>query len=172
MQTHSPPPYWQLWVGRISPPVSPLCLSSPPRMRLDSQLLHSEAFSTYQSQGLGKQWHLVPGRIGHSHRHPHALNSKHLSAGIHPVTAEHSHSTKGTCIIALITLTLDKHALVKAGFSMKESVHQGPGRSTPCQISCPRGFTPPERWYRQLHHDGTWQHLSGSYVPSSVNRRP
>jgi hypothetical protein len=43
----------------------------------------------------------------------------------------------------MITLTLDKHALVKADFSMKDSVQQGPILSTSHQISHLGGFAPP-----------------------------
>jgi hypothetical protein len=50
-----------------------------------------------------------------------------------------------THIITMITLMLDKHTLVKAGFSMKDSVHRGLGWSTPHQVSWPGDFTPPER---------------------------
>jgi hypothetical protein len=31
----------------------------------------------------------------------------------------------------MITLTSDKFTLVKAGFSIRDPVHQGPGQSTP-----------------------------------------
>jgi hypothetical protein len=89
-------------LARSASPPRPGCAQAPNYFTLR----RSVPDRYYQSRGLGKQWHLVPGRIGHSHRHPRALNSKHLSVGIHPVTAEHSHSTKGTCTIALITLTL------------------------------------------------------------------
>jgi hypothetical protein len=50
-----------------------------------------------------------------------------------------------TCIIVMITLTSDKFALVKAGFSIRDPVHQEPWRSTPRQIAHPRGFTLPEK---------------------------
>jgi hypothetical protein len=43
----------------------------------------------------------------------------------------------------MITLTSDKHALVKAGFSIRDLVHQGPGQLTPHQEAHLRGFTPP-----------------------------
>jgi hypothetical protein len=43
----------------------------------------------------------------------------------------------------MITLILDKLVLVKVGFSMKDSVYQGPWRTTPHQISHPGGFMPP-----------------------------
>jgi hypothetical protein len=43
----------------------------------------------------------------------------------------------------MITLTSDKHALLKAGFSISDSEHQGPRWSTPRQETDPRGFTPP-----------------------------
>jgi hypothetical protein len=45
----------------------------------------------------------------------------HLSAGIRPVTA-HRYFTKGSRIITTITLTPDKHALVKVGFSTRDLV--------------------------------------------------
>jgi hypothetical protein len=50
-----------------------------------------------------------------------------------------------TRVIIMITLTSDKFALVKAGFSIRDLIHQVPGRSTPRQIAHPRGFAPPER---------------------------
>jgi hypothetical protein len=40
----------------------------------------------------------------------------------------------------MITLILDKFALVKVGFSIRDPVHQGPGRSTPRWIAHPEGF--------------------------------
>jgi hypothetical protein len=35
--------------------------------------------------------------------------------------------------------------VVKAGFSIGDSDHQGPGQSTPHQEACSRGFKPPEK---------------------------
>jgi hypothetical protein len=96
----------------------------------------------YLSRGLKTQRHLMPDKIGCSHSCPHMLDSRHLSAGIHPVAAWHSHSTKRTNIIIMITLTLDKRTLIKVGFSTKGSVHQGPEWSTPHQRSHPGGFAP------------------------------
>jgi hypothetical protein len=40
------------------------------------------------------------------------------SVGIHPVTVWHGYSTNGALIIVMITLTMDKYALVKDGFSI------------------------------------------------------
>jgi hypothetical protein len=40
-----------------------------------------------------------------------------------------------TCIITMITLTSDKFALVKEGFSIRDPVYLGPGQSTPEQIA-------------------------------------
>jgi hypothetical protein len=40
-----------------------------------------------------------------------------------------------TRIISMITLTLGKFALVKADFSIRDPVHQGPGLSTLEQIA-------------------------------------
>jgi hypothetical protein len=45
----------------------------------------------------------------------------------------------------MITLTLDKHTLIKADFSIRDSIHQGSGQSTPHRISRFGGFTPPEK---------------------------
>jgi hypothetical protein len=42
----------------------------------------------------------------------------------------------------MITLTLNKLALVKMSFSIRDSVHQELERSTPCQVAHPGGFTP------------------------------
>jgi hypothetical protein len=36
----------------------------------------------------------------------------------------------------MITLTLDKFVLVKAGFSIRDPIHEGLGRSTPKQMAC------------------------------------
>jgi hypothetical protein len=60
----------------------------------------------------------MPGMIGHGHNHPRVPGSKYPSARIHHVTACHSNSTKGTLIIAMVTLMLDKHILVKMSFTM------------------------------------------------------
>jgi hypothetical protein len=43
----------------------------------------------------------------------------------------------------MITLTADKFILVKVSFSIRDPVHQGPGRSTLRQIAHLGGFTPP-----------------------------
>jgi hypothetical protein len=48
----------------------------------------------------------------------------------------------------MITLTSDQHALVKVGFSIRDSVHQGPGWSTPHHEVHPRGFAPHEKAIR------------------------
>jgi hypothetical protein len=72
----------------------------------------------YCHQVLRKRWHLMPGTIGQDHGHPSATGSRYSSAEICPITARHNYSTKGTHIIIMITLMLDKHALVKASFSM------------------------------------------------------
>jgi hypothetical protein len=69
-------------------------------------------------------------------------DNRHLSTGIHPITTWHNNSSTRICIIAMITLILDKHALVKVGFPMKDLVHQRPGWSTPHQEARPGGFTP------------------------------
>jgi hypothetical protein len=45
----------------------------------------------------------------------------------------------------MITLTLDKHAMLKADFFMKDSDHQGPRRSTPQHEAHPGGFTTPRK---------------------------
>jgi hypothetical protein len=52
----------------------------------------------------------------------------------------------------MITLTLDKHDLVKAGFSMKDLVQQGPGWSTSCQIPHLGGLAPPPLWKGATTH--------------------
>jgi hypothetical protein len=43
----------------------------------------------------------------------------------------------------MITLISDKFILVKADFSTRDPVHQGPGRSTPRQIAHLGGFATP-----------------------------
>jgi hypothetical protein len=71
----------------------------------------------------------------------------------------------------MITLTLDKLTLVNAGFSVKDPVHQGPGRSTPRHIACPGDFAQLEKaaqrctgLYCMMGHD-----LLGGPVPSPIN---
>jgi hypothetical protein len=66
-------------------------------------------------------------------------NNRHSSTGIHPITVSHNSFTR-IRIIIMITLILDKFALVKVGFSIRDPVHQGPGRSTPRWIAHPEGF--------------------------------
>jgi hypothetical protein len=68
-----------------------------------------------------------------------------LSVGTYPIITCHRCFTKGTRIITTITLTPDKRVLVKASFSMRDSVQQGPGQSTPRHVSCPRASHPPKR---------------------------
>jgi hypothetical protein len=96
----------------------------------------------HQNQNLGKQRHLRSGMIGHDHRRPCAPDSRYLSIGIHPVTTWHRNFTTGTRIITMITMTLDKFALIKAGFSIWHSIHQGTERSTPCQMGHPWALHP------------------------------
>jgi hypothetical protein len=67
----------------------------------------------YRHQGLGKQWHLMLDTTRHRCRHPCVPDSRCSSAGIYPIAVWHSNSTKGTHIVAMISLTVDKHALVK-----------------------------------------------------------
>jgi hypothetical protein len=88
-------------------------------------------------------WHLMSGTTRHGNRHPHTPDSMHSSTRIYPIGTWHSNSTIGTCIIAMISLTLDKFALVKAGFSIINPVHQGPGQSTRHQIIRLKRFAPP-----------------------------
>jgi hypothetical protein len=90
------------------------------------------------SQVLRKRRHLMSSTTKHGHRRPHALKP-------HPITTWHSNSTTGTCIIDMITQTLDKFALVKEGFSMRNPVHQGLGWSTPRQMAHPRGLCTPRK---------------------------
>jgi hypothetical protein len=45
----------------------------------------------------------------------------------------------------MITLTPDKFILVKMGFSIRDMVNQGPGRSTPRHIARPEGFATPRK---------------------------
>jgi hypothetical protein len=71
----------------------------------------------YRCQNLGKRQQLMSDMIGQDRRHPRATGSRYSSAEIHPITACHSYSTKGTHIIIVITLMIDKHTLVKATFS-------------------------------------------------------
>jgi hypothetical protein len=43
----------------------------------------------------------------------------------------------------MMTLMLDKLTLVEVGFSIRDSVYQEPGRSTPRQMAHPRGYALP-----------------------------
>jgi hypothetical protein len=117
-------------------------LLSPGRARASNRFTRglSVPSGLYRLRGLRKRWHLIPSTIGRGHRRPHAPGNRYLSAGIHLVAIWCRYSTMGTRIIAMITLTLDKEALVKAGFSTQDSVPHVPGRSTPHQTSRPRGF--------------------------------
>jgi hypothetical protein len=45
----------------------------------------------------------------------------------------------------MITLTPDKFDLLKAGFSVRDTVDQGPRRSTLRQIVHPEGLAPPRK---------------------------
>jgi hypothetical protein len=45
----------------------------------------------------------------------------------------------------MISLTSDKLTLIRAGFSIKDPVHQGPRRSTPKQITHPEGLASLEK---------------------------
>jgi hypothetical protein len=77
----------------------------------------------------------MPATTRHDHRHALALDSRYLSTGSHPITVGHRNSTIRIHIIAMITLTWDKHALVKVDFDMRDMVYQGPGQSTPHQAT-------------------------------------
>jgi hypothetical protein len=68
-------------------------------------------------QGLRKRWHLLPDTLGHG-RKPHVRLATGTRVRIHPIAVWHSDSNKGTYIITTITLTSDKHALVRVSFSM------------------------------------------------------
>jgi hypothetical protein len=64
----------------------------------------------------------------------------------------------------MITLTPDRLTLVKTGFSVKDLVHQGPGRSTPRQTVHPGGFIPHKKavqgsagLYSAIGRDDTYQ---------------
>jgi hypothetical protein len=102
-------------------------------------------------------------------------DNRYSSAGICPIVISHSNSTKGTHIIAMITLTLDKHALVKASFSIYDSVSQVLRRSTPHQISRPRGFAPPRKGatihYIVTGQGNTYQETLTPPPPRSDGRR-
>jgi hypothetical protein len=50
----------------------------------------------------------------------------------------------------MITLTSDKHAIVKANFSIEDSVHQGHEQSTPCQETHLGGFAPLRKVIRNI----------------------
>jgi hypothetical protein len=46
----------------------------------------------------------------------------------------------------MITLMVDKYALVKVGFSMQDLIFQIPRQSTPCKISSLKSLAPP-KWH-------------------------
>jgi hypothetical protein len=111
----------------------------------------------------------MPCTTGHSCKHPRAPDNMHLSAATCPITVWHYYFTKGTHIIIVITLKSDKDALVKAGFSMRDSVQHGPQRSTPNHLSRPRGFLPLRKafschaaYYSMMGHDDIYQ---GALLP-------
>jgi hypothetical protein len=95
-----------------------------------------------QSRVLEKRQHLMPSTTRHDHRHPRAPDSRYLSNGSRPITVWHRNSTTRACIIVMITLTQDKDTLVKVDFSIRDTVHQGPERSTPHQVTWPGDITP------------------------------
>jgi hypothetical protein len=80
---------------------------------------------------------------GCNHKCAHAPDNRHASTGISFITVKHNNSFTRTRIIDMITLTSDKFILVKVGFSTRDPVDQGPGRSTPRQIAHLRGFATP-----------------------------
>jgi hypothetical protein len=102
----------------------PTSLPNPGQARASSCSIHELPVSHKSYQALRSQeavtftaWHDRTCPLA-----PHASGSMYLSVGIHPITARYSNSTKGTRIISMITLTPDKHALVKASFSIEDSV--------------------------------------------------
>jgi hypothetical protein len=80
----------------------------------------------------------MSGTIGHGHRRPYAPDRSHLGAIIHPITTR-------TLIIVIITLTSNKHAIVKVNFFIRDSIYQEPRQSTSHPEARPRGFIPLEK---------------------------
>jgi hypothetical protein len=77
----------------------------------------------------------------------------------------------------MITLTSDKHALIEAGFSIRDPVQQGLGQSTPHHVSRLGGFTPTRKAFshRATHcsmtgHDGTYQEALYPRLLATVRR--
>jgi hypothetical protein len=77
----------------------------------------------------------------------------------------------------MITLTLDKIAPVKAGFSIKDLVHQGPRQSTLRQIVRPEGFAPSRKevqgyadLYSRMGRDETSQEALYPHLSAIVHR--
>jgi hypothetical protein len=101
--------------------------------------------SDLRARILGERGHLMLDKTGCNLWHLRTPGDQHSSNGTRPITAWHSNSTERTRIIAMITLTLEKLALVKAGFSTKDSVHQGPGQLTQKKIAHPGGLAPPRK---------------------------
>jgi hypothetical protein len=60
----------------------------------------------------------MPGTITQDRMHPHATSSRYSTARIDLIPTRHSYSSKGTRIVDMITLMLDKHSLEIANFSM------------------------------------------------------
>jgi hypothetical protein len=79
-----------------------------------------------------KRQHLMLDMTRHDHGHPHTPDRMYSSTEGHPIVILHNNSTTMIRIITIVTLTRDKHALVKAHLSIRVTVHQGPERSTPC----------------------------------------
>jgi hypothetical protein len=104
----------------ILPTVSPLHLSPQSRTSLGSRPRHPGAFSIGQ----------VLLALRPRPQVPTCIWQQVLENWDHRIAAWHSYSTKGTRIIAMITLTLDKHALVKANLFCEncESVAHVKGR--------------------------------------------
>jgi hypothetical protein len=69
---HPIPPLSPTWDEPGLPAASPEGVSAPGRL--------------YRHQDLEKRRHLMSGVTGHGHSYPYALDSRHSTAGIHPIT--------------------------------------------------------------------------------------
>jgi hypothetical protein len=74
-------------------------------------------------------------RTKRNHRCPCTTGNRYSSTEIRSVTVWHNNSTIKTHIIVIIILTSDKLISIRAEFSMKDPVHQGPEWSTPKLIT-------------------------------------
>jgi hypothetical protein len=74
-----------------------------------------------------------------------------------------------THIVTMVTLILNKLALIRVEFSMKDLVHQRSRRSTPEQIVHLGSFAPLERQPTAASANRTGQDMLGAHVLAHVS---